>query len=273
MRKLARRPAGGGPARHQPRAPARDRNLPVPVRPWPPGQAGGGRQGLAPTGGEDNRTLMAHVGPRWSGGSAIYAGAQCRGLTHSLRPSLKGTYELRVETEEAQAQAARNEHRPRPCECPPKRVHPASSTAGACQRATRPVVAQAKRCTQTRRTGAPRSLVPGSPPTSTKGAAERGVPYVGCGSSVRDGRIAPPPRRVLTRTSTQLCLVRAVSLGLSKGKHRPPPLRRCSGSGSPPCKLAAGAQPVLPDAGSVTPSVVSRTRHIVTRVTFPRITP
>src|SRR5215207_3639325 len=61
--------------------------------------------------------------------------------------------------------------------------------------------------------------------------------------------------------------------GAREGKHRPPPLRRCSGRGSPPCKLAAGAQPVLPDAGSVTPSVVSRTRQIVTRVTFPRITP
>jgi hypothetical protein len=48
------------------------------------------------------------TGP-WSEGVRLDAGSERRGLTHSPRPIPKGAYELRVETEEAQAQEGRGE--------------------------------------------------------------------------------------------------------------------------------------------------------------------
>ena len=49
-----------------------------------------------------------------------------------------------------------------PVGSPPRGVQPASSTAGACDRATRAAFAQANRCTQTRRTGGGRHRMTGA---------------------------------------------------------------------------------------------------------------
>ena len=76
-------------------------------------------------------------------------------------------------------------------------------------------------------------------------AAERASLASAVGSSV-GGVTSLRHRAVCLPDEHQLRLALGTQSGPSKGKHRPGPLLRCSGRGSPPCKFAAGAQPVLP---------------------------